>query len=134
MGKFYPPPDLVAVGTARAPLWIWGAGIGLRWVREAWEVRRPGQGVVKARGRSPPREGSGGSGHWSGRESEAPAAPAPEAGRASPTRSGPERREVRGGVQGKREGGRGGQGNRGRAGVCIPLAGSTEEGVLSEAL
>lgn len=26
MEKFYPPPDLVAVGTARAPLWIWGAG------------------------------------------------------------------------------------------------------------
>jgi len=44
MGKFYPPPDLVAVGTARAPLWIWGAGIGLRW------VGRPGRSGGRVRG------------------------------------------------------------------------------------
>jgi len=44
MGKFYPPPDLVAVGTARAPLWIWGTGIGLRW------VGRPGRSGGRVRG------------------------------------------------------------------------------------
>jgi hypothetical protein len=57
MGKFYPRPDLVAVGTARAPLWIWGTGIGLRWVGRPWRsggrvrgwskhegVRHPGRG------------------------------------------------------------------------------------------